>query len=232
MKKTVWIAAAIALVFTSCREEDFGPQQESECTFVQVDFDRLQVQDAFKVVVEKGNFYSIEAKGDRRNLEDMQVYKSGNTLVIKYDHTENRQYETEVTIVMPDLHGVDFSGATNARVSGFSGLARFDVALSGASMLQANVASNELVASVNGASQLILRGSGQMLNATLTGASLLSGFEFPVEQTTLNISGASAARVSSSQRLQVSASGASVVTYRGQPQLVLDLTGASTVKAD
>ncbi|MEJ0030812.1 MAG: hypothetical protein WDO15_10785 [Bacteroidota bacterium] len=45
---------------------------------------------------------------------------------------DNRQYTTYVTITMPALKGVLFSGAVNSKVSGFETEGNFDVTLSGA----------------------------------------------------------------------------------------------------
>lgn len=232
MKQIAILLTALSLVLISCREEDFGPLQNAQRSFSEVGFDRLQVQDAMDVTVKRGSYFSVEAQGDSRNLNDLLVYKTGGTLVVKYDRQEQRQYQTRITIVMPELKGIDLAGATVGRVIDFTGVSRLDMTVSGASVLQAQVAATELVANISGASQLSLRGSGENLQATLTGASQLSGFDYPVELASLVFSGASMGKISSSQRLQVNASGASVITYRGNPQLVLDVTGASVVRPE
>ncbi|MFN5170351.1 MAG: head GIN domain-containing protein [Cyclobacteriaceae bacterium] len=232
MKRIIFLGLILGLLLSSCREEDFGPLQNAQRNFTELDFDRLLIQDALDVTVRRGNYFSVQADGDSRNLNDLLVYKSGGTLVVKYESSERRQYQTRITIVMPELKGIDLAGATIGRVNDFTGMPRFDVTLSGASYLQAQVAATDLVANVSAASHLVLRGSGENLQATLSGASQFSGFDYPVEVASLNFSGASLGKVSSSQRLQIAASGASIITYRGNPQLVLDVTGSSVVRAE
>ena len=85
---------------------------------------------------------------------------------------------------------------------------------------------------LSGASQLRLTGKGETLHGTLTGASLLSAFSYPSSQAKLIVSGASNAKVSVSQALDVNASGASLVLYRGNPQLEVETSGESIVKPE
>jgi hypothetical protein len=95
-----------------------------------------------------------------------------------------------------------------------------------------NLDASELYFSVSGASQLRLSGEGQILNGTISGASLLSAFNYSSEQVKLIVSGASNGKVSVSQQLEVDASGASLILYRGNPQLEVQVSGESIVKKD
>ena len=184
------------------------------------------------VNIKQGNSFSIEAHGDRRNLEDLMVYKTGSTLVIRYEHDEKLQYNTSINITLPTLVGADFSDAVNAQISGFTNINQFDLALSGASLAQLDLEVTELNFVLSGASQLRLTGKGEALLGTLTGASLLSAFTYPSSQAKLIVSGASNAKVSVSQALEVNASGASLVLYRGNPQLEVEVSGESIVKQE
>ncbi len=216
----------------SCNEEDPGPRQSDSRTYAIVDFDRIVTGDAMIINIKQGNSFSIEANGDRRNLEDLMVYKTGSTLVIRYEHYEKRQYNTSLNITLPALMGADFSGAANAQISGFTDINEFDLVLSGASLAQLDLEITELNFVLSGASQLRLTGKGETLHGTLTGASLLSAFSYPSSQAKLTVSGASNAKVSVSQALDVNASGASLVLYRGNPQLEVETSGESIVKPE
>src|ERR1044071_5862185 len=93
-----------AAVLTSCYEtEDPGPIQETEKEFSEVDFDRLEMGDAFNITVEQGEFFKISARGDRRNIDDLSVKKVGSTLIIRFDDNRNRRHDTYITITMPEL---------------------------------------------------------------------------------------------------------------------------------
>ena len=221
-----------SLAISSCNEEDPGPRQSDSRTYAIEDFDRIVTGDAMMVNIKQGNSFSIEAHGDRRNLEDLMVYKTGSTLVIRYEHDEKLQYNTSINITLPTLVGADFSDAVNAQISGFTNINQFDLALSGASLAQLDLEVTELNFVLSGASQLRLTGKGEALLGTLTGASLLSAFTYPSSQAKLIVSGASNAKVSVSQALEVNASGASLVLYRGNPQLEVEVSGESIVKQE
>jgi hypothetical protein len=217
---------------TSCLEEDPGPRQSDSRIFAVVDFDHIEAGDALNVTIKQGNTFSIQADGDRRNLDDLMVYKNGNTLVLRFNHYEKRQYTTYVNITLPALLGVDFSSAVNAHVSGFTGVSQFDLSLSGASLAQLDIEASKLNFLLSGASQLRLSGKGESLSGTISGASLLYAFEYPSTQAKLIASGASNGKVNVSQHLEVNASGASLIVYRGAPQLEIESSGESVVKAE
>lgn len=222
----------ISLLLTSCYEEDPGPRQSDSRSYALVDFDRIDAGDELIITIQQGSSFSIEAEGDRRNVDDLLVFKNGTSLVLRFKHYQKRQYNTSINITLPNLTGVDFSGAVNARISGFTNINRFDLSLSGASLAQMDVEASELYISLSGASQLRLNGKGQNVNGIISGASLLSAFSYPFAQVALIVSGASSGKVSVAEHLEVNASGASLVLYRGNPQLEVEVTGESIVRQD
>lgn len=232
MKTMKWILLLLVVVtLASCEEEDPGPRQNDSRSYSIVDFDRLEMGDAFVVTVQQGPIFSVTAEGDRRNLDDLTIDKSGSSLIAKYNTYRNRQYLTYITITMPTLSSVNFSSAVNAKVYDFTS-GRIDVVLSGASLAQMNVDATEVFCNISGASQLRLTGEGQKIDGVISGASFLNTFDFPVLTAKLNVSGASTGRVTVSDLLNGDVSGASTVIYRGAPQLNVQVTGASVVRRD
>lgn len=221
-----------SILITSCLEEDPGPRQSDSRQYAISDFDRIVAGDALVVTIKQGNSFSIQADGDQRNLDDLLVYKNEHTLIVRYDHFEKRQHSTSVIIILPTLIGVDFSSAVNATISGFTNVIEFDLSLSSASLAQLEVEASVLNFSLNGASQLRLRGNGEALNGSLSGASLLSAFNYPATKAKLVVTGASNGKVNVSQQLEINASGASLILYRGNPQVKAEVSGESIVKQE
>ncbi len=58
----------IAFTFSACEKEDAGLYQADERSYDFVNFDRLDMDDAFQINVQQGSQFSIRARGDRRNL--------------------------------------------------------------------------------------------------------------------------------------------------------------------
>ena len=237
MLRTFYSFAALAIIastslLTSCENEDPGPLQEVEREYPVTDFDRLEMGSAFNITVEQGNIYSVEVRGDRRNLDDLDVYKSGSTLVVKYDDNGNRRHDTYITITMPSLKGVNFSGASISKIRGFESDEDFDFYLSGASKSQMESDFREIDMVVAGASSLVLFGSGDELKGEISGASSVKAFDFPVREVDIELSGASEGKVMVTDELKVRASGASSVLYRGNPSVTSNTSGASSVQKD
>ncbi|MCK8493916.1 DUF2807 domain-containing protein [Spirosoma sp. RP8] len=222
----------INLISCGWRREDIGPFQSDQRTFGLGNFDRLDMGSAFTITVQPGNDYRILAEGDRRNLDDLDVYTRNGTLYARYRNSRNRQYETSFTITMPTLRGVAFSGASQSSIAGFLDLNEFDIELSGASKGQFTVQARQVKVALSGASNLQLSGAGTSLGTDLSGASMLQAFAYPVDAANLNLSGASKANVSVSGSLDIEASGASNVRYRGRPSVRQRLSGASSVETD
>lgn len=222
----------VCLIITSCDREDPGPLQEKRKAYAIIDFDRLEMGSALNIEVEQANAFSVEVKGDRRNVDDLDVYRSGNTLIIKFDENADRHHDTYVHITMPALKEVNFSGASVSKIRGFESDDDLDFYLSGSSVSQLDAEFRKIELVVSGASSLLLHGSGDELNAEVSGASGLKAFDYPVKEATINVSGASEGKVTVTDELKVTAAGASSVLYRGNPTVISNTSGASSVQKD
>lgn len=232
MKTLKWILFLSALIIlASCQEEDPGPRQDETRTYSFENFDKLEVSDALNVTVQQGTTFSISAEGDRRNLDDLEFYQTSGKLHIRYQNTRNRQHNTYLTVTMPVLRATHFSGAVQGTVKGFTDTG-LDISLSGASIATFNVNPSELFINLSGASQLTLVGTGDKLNSVISGASQLKSFDFACNDARLTVSGASSGKVSVTKTLTANASGASVVVYRGSPEVTANVTGSSSVRKE
>ncbi len=225
--------ALLLMGLMACVREDVGPYESDKQTYALTNFDRLDMGSAFSITVQQGASFSIVAEGDRRNLNDLDVYTRNGTLFAKYrNHNRSRQYQTSFQITMPTLRGVAFSGASQSEVSGFSNLNELDIELSGASKGRFTVQASRTNIDLSGASKLDAIGSGTTLAAALSGASKLDALGYPVDEARVNASGASNARISVNNALVADASGASAIRYRGTPRVQQRVSGASTVQSE
>lgn len=231
MKKTqLFLLVALLITALSCRVS----AQETR-KFPVSGFNRLSMGSAFKIDVKQGSSFSVTATGRAEDLEAMESAVKGNTLHLGYKNNGwNKNRKTvEISITMPSLAGVDFSGASRANVARFSGVSSMEIEVSGASQVTMSLSSPKVSVDLSGASSLTLTGDGDVLTGDVSGASSFKGREFSAKTVNIDASGASSAAVLASATINAEASGASSIRYSGSVKDVHSSTsGASSVKRD
>ncbi|MFC2053900.1 head GIN domain-containing protein [Chloroflexota bacterium] len=195
-------------------------------------FDKVDISDSFNVEIHQSEEYKVVIRVDNNLVEYLQVEKQGSTLKIGLkpgiSMVSNATLEAEIT--MPELAGLDLSGASDATISGFKSTNNLTVDLSGSSSLGGDIESGDASFDLSGSSDANLSGSGGNLTLDASGSSDVDLSEFPVADANLEVRGASTAIVNPSGVLNVEASGASDVYYLGNPSLGnIDASGASSV---
>lgn len=195
-------------------------------------FDKVDVSNAFTVEISQGDNFGVVIRIDDNLVQYLEVVKRGSTLKIGLKPgriTRNATLEAEVT--MPELTGLDLSGASHGSISGFKSTKPLDVDLSGASHLAGDIEAGHTTFDASGASHVTLNGSAQDVTIHASGASHVNLTDFRVADADIEVSGASTATVNPSGRLDVEASGASHVYHVGSPTMgKIDLSGASSVQ--
>jgi hypothetical protein len=231
-KSGIAMAAVLAVATACTHTEDPGPLREDKREFAVMDFDRIEIGSGFQIDVEQSSSFDVEAHGDQRNLDDLEIFVNGNSLIARFRNNANHIHATSIDIKMPMLSGVIFSGGTYSKVKGFESDQLLDVNLSGSSLCEMEVGYRKMNIVLSGASKLDLDGLGDEIKVEISGASELMAFEYPVRAANVNVSGASHGRVTVSDDLDAIASGASRLLYRGSPSVTSDVSGASAVQKD
>jgi len=220
-------------------------------TFNFSDFARVDVSSAFEVEIAQSGSYSISITADDNLFEYIQVTKEGEILKIGLKTLITLGPATlEAKVTMPELRGLDLSGATRGNVSGFSSTENLDIEVSGASSLNlvdisagdakfnvsgaskvtGDITTGDAEFDVSGASTVQLEGSASDIVAKAGGASRVKLAGFTVNNANVNLSGASTGTVNLAGRLDADLSGASKLSYIGEPTMGnINTSGASTL---
>jgi len=197
-------------------------------------FDQVDVSHAFQVDVIQGNTFRVVIRVDDNLVQHLNVVRQGNTLKIglKPGRTYNIGRATmQAEVTMPQLTGLELSGASQGRVAGFESTKDVKLALSGASSLEGSINAGDAGFDVSGSSQVALRGSAQDVKIDASGASRVDLADFSVANADVDASGVSQVTVHVSGRLDANASGASSVHYLGNPTLgVTSTSGGATIE--
>ncbi len=199
-------------------------------------FDKVDISNAFEVDIEQSDTFSVIVSVDDNLVEHLNVVKSGNTLKIGFKpgtaHSV-RNATLEATVTMPELIGVDLSGASEATITGFESSKSLNTDLSGASSLRGDIEAGDAMFDVSGASKVTLSGFAGDVNIDASGASSIDLSDFAVGDATVEASGASRVTVNASGTLNADASGASKIYYQGSPAMGnLDMSGSSSIERE
>jgi hypothetical protein len=197
------------------------------------DFTAVDVSQAFEVSITQSSSYSVTITADQKIFDDIEVTQTGNTLVIGFEPgSVPGGLRRTAKITMPDLTQVMLSGATQGTAEGFSTSEAFVLLLSGASSLELiDITVGDAEIAVSGASTLNAGGTANDLVSLVSGASNVDFSNFPVNNADIAVSGASHATINVAGRLDADVSGASTLEYIGEPTMGdINTSGDSTLK--
>jgi hypothetical protein len=141
-----------------------------------------------------------------------------------------RNNTAKVHVEMPEIARLGLSGASTGSIKGFKSNRALYLNLSGASRLTGQVESGDVRLVISGASTVALSGKAGNLRLDVSGASTANLQDLSVQDVSATVSGASNGTVSPSGRLDANASGASRLTYIGNPAIgSINSSGASSV---
>lgn len=198
------------------------------------DFTKVEAGYAFDVEIVKAESYVVRITTDDNLYEYLDISKQGDTLRIGLKPNYDYDYSNitrKATINMPDLEKLGLSGASKANISGgFSSNHAVDFDLSGASKASGSIEMADGRFDLSGASSLELEGSANDIDIEASGASHVKLSDFSVVNVEINLSGASDATINASGRLDGDLSGASKLSYMGNPTIgSINTSGGSTI---
>jgi hypothetical protein len=175
------------------------------------DFKQIDVSGIIEVEVTAQKDFSVNVEADDNLMEYVKTEVDGDTLRLYTKHRISPQTKIRVVISMPELTGADVSGVSK--------------------LIGNNVKTESFNLDVSGASKIEINGEARELKIEASGASKINTEGLKVANANVDVSGASSVSVFATEEVRADASGASKVTYTGEPKNVIkDTSGASCVK--
>ena len=225
---------SVSILFTSCIREGINPSSNVTSVAHNVSgFSGIEVSSAFEVFVTFSDTEESVIIEANDNLQDeIIVQKVNNQLVIRLKNGINIRGNSTLNAIISttDATAFDGSGATNFIFKNQLNADRVHIDLSGASTLSGNLVVDELNIDLSGASEVEVSGNSEDLTIEASGASNLEDYDFVTNDLNADLSGASNLEVTVNGQLNVEASGASGVYFKGDGQTnKLDLSGGGFV---
>ncbi len=225
----------------------------SICTFV-VKAQQTIINDPNVVLRSVGSFTAIEVSGavdvyisqsdnetlavSAKEIADRDRIKTvveKGVLKIWYDNQEKKWSKGDkkltIYVAVKKLVSIKSTGASDVYVKGKLTGDLLQLEFSGASDFKGDVSYKKLKVQLTGASDAYFKGDTQLLEINAEGASDFKGYELQTEKCIVSASGASSVKITINSELNISASGASSVYYKGKGVLKnISSSGASSVE--
>ncbi|MEK6151933.1 head GIN domain-containing protein [Flavobacteriaceae bacterium 3-367] len=197
------------------------------------DYSGLRVSNAFNAFVTFSDTEErIEVEANRNVQDRISVSKEGDLLIVRLDRNTNLRGNVtlNVYITTKNIERFEASGASNITLE--NALVTPDIALrlSGASGFEGEVDTERLRLRTSGASKADIFGSADHLDADLSGSSDLRDDDLVVTRLRIELSGASEAFLTVTDTIDIRASGASTLSFKGDAVIrELRLSDASEI---
>ncbi|MBP6214761.1 MAG: DUF2807 domain-containing protein [Chitinophagaceae bacterium] len=221
MKKFFPVFFVFAICFSlivSCSKEPTDPIDRS---FSNAGFTKIDAGDQHRITITRGTSFSIVARGEERDINDLLVQNSGDLLKIEYNRYKPNRKRVNLTITMPSLEGVMLAGQSQATISGFSETVPVTLNVSGQAACWINVNAPKFFAQASGQSKIeFLGGSSTGLESNASGQSEILAYGLmPVITATAIATGQSTIKLKVGNSLNADASGQSRIYYQGNPPI-------------
>lgn len=226
----------IVLAFSSCRM--FGGKRISGNGNITTQspsvgsFEAVDAGGAITVRLQQEATSGIRVQTDENLQQYIDVAVKGSTLTIKPQNGVNLDPSKEVVVYVsaPQFKDLTITGASKLLGEGVFTGKDLRLNASGASEIEMNVELSKLETELSGASTLKLKGKAESFFTEASGACKILCMDLATDETKLDISGATKAKVNANKKLVIDASGASDVEYSGGADVNQKSSGASSVK--
>ncbi|MBN2571663.1 MAG: DUF2807 domain-containing protein [Ignavibacteriales bacterium] len=164
------------------------------------DFSKIDLSGAFNVNITQGTSPKLLAKGDKDDLEFIEIKVEYGTLYISLKDRCELDDDIKLEIITKELNELECSGANEVEISDLN--------------------TNKFDLDISGACEVTIDGKTNEFNVDASGATDLNAKNFISEKVTLDVSGASDCSVYASDYLEVDISGVGNVDYYGDPEEV------------
>jgi hypothetical protein len=178
-------------------------------------FNKLEVSGAASVKLNKGETVAVKVDAHEEDMAKIITEVKNNRLIVKTKGDIKHSFNVYVTFVTLDQ--VDVTGASSVKGGDVLSADKLTLSSTGASTLDLNITSKELVSEITGASSVSLNGTVSHHQSEVTGASSLKAQQLSSTSTDIRTTGASSAKVNVSKKIKAVANGASSIHYYGNP---------------
>lgn len=189
----------------------------------------INVGGGFVVELTQGSNEGVRLEAEENLLDNIKTEVRNGVLHIYNDKGISSTKGMKAFVTLQDLESINISGG--AKIIGNSSFKSpsLKLEMSGGSNVKLTIVTDQIKGNLSGASRIELLGKANEIAMQLSGASKMEASELEARQVKVQASGASSVKVYAQEGLDINASGASAVYYKGSPSITSDVTSAARV---
>jgi Putative auto-transporter adhesin, head GIN domain len=223
MKKFTTALLACILVVNAGAQTTIINDPNAELRTLSGSFTSIKVSGGIDIVLTQGSEEVVAVSASKDAYRDaIKTEVKDGVLSIGYRSDDNYKLKIEFKsksmrayVSFKALEKITGSGACDIQVNGVINVPNLSIVLSGACDFKGEVKLSELKVDVSGASDARLSGTVTDATISASGASDIKGFDLATDNCSIKASGASDINITVNKELNVHASGASDVRYKG-----------------
>jgi len=218
--KHILATLTIALVATSLQAQNWNKDADTkeETRTISNSYTKVSVSGGIDLTIEQGNSKTITVKASEHAIDKLVTEVKNGQLKIYFDKRVRRVKKAHVYITVDDLEKISASGGSDIESKGQLKFDELSIHSSGGSDIEMELVVQHLDCHTSGGSDVELDGSAETLDLHASGGSDFDGFNFKTREAIVSASGGSDSNVFASESIEVSASGASDVNFKGDPK--------------
>ncbi|MBI9038120.1 MAG: DUF2807 domain-containing protein [Bacteroidales bacterium] len=227
---------SLSLIFNSCKKDEKKISPSGNITkqeFSFTDYNIIDIENAFEVnLTFSENEEKIEIRANENLHQYINVGKNSNTLLISFQ--DNVEIDGNATLIAnittKEVSEYYATGAVSIILQNKLIADDVRIELIGACYFGGKMEVNQVDALLIGATEIEISGSTNSFYVIAEGASSIKNYDFIVKYLNLNLSGASNTYLTITEEMDIIASGASILYYKGDGVIKSQiLTGASQI---
>lgn len=211
------------------------PAEAAERTYSVTDFDRVQVDGPYRVILTSGRSSAARAEGSTEALDHVSIDVQGGTLRVRRNRSawgappSGGTGPVTVTLATRDIRNAQVAGSGSLDVDRAKGL-RVDLSVSGSGRLSvASVEADNLIVGLLGGGKITLAGRAKQLKATVQGSGDLAAAGLTADDAQIGSDTAGHVAVGVAKTAKVTATGAGDVEIIGSPTCSVQAKGSGQV---
>ena len=232
MKKVIFLTVIVsAIMMRSCLFGDWDTGVSGDGNVVTEEihvtgFSGVHASSGIDVNISQGDFF-VELVADENLHEFITIEKEGNMLRIGSERSIYRAKSKVVNVSVPELTKIKISSAGDVKGMSDFLCEDIDISISSAGDLDLTVDANEIKLSISSSGDCNLRGSANSLDARLSSAGDLHAFDLFADFVKVTVSSAGDARVWANKEIEMSASSAGNIYYKGDARVMRSSTSSA-----